>query len=314
MPHNLPVVALALLLAADAASAQPPPVPTPQNLLPAAIQALERYDSVDAKLRYEVNLFHKRLLGSGAYCEQRPGRDNLLRLEIKLQFDEFASSLVLVCDGRYLWQYRNLPSETKLVRIDVTRVLRALDRAEREKLAEQRAPGTPPPLGPPLFVAPSATPLLPGIGGLPKLLRGLESNFEFTRLERGQWGKQKQPVWGLHGQWKRERLVELLPNQKERIEKGEPPDLRKLPRQLPDEVVIVLGQQDLFPYRIEFRRQPSEEDSDATADAAAMVVMTFYEVNLNVPLDRTRFIYNPPSSTDFSDQTESFIQSLGLKP
>jgi hypothetical protein len=289
MPRRLPSLAICWLLGV-ASAAEPPPPPTPQILLQTAIRTLEGRDSVTARLRYEVNLFDKRLVGAGSYAEQRPGRDNLLRMELKLQLGDESSSLVIVGDGRYLWQHRSLPSETTLTRVDLVRVVRAMDQ-----------PGAMP--------WRTNQPGLPGVGGLPKLLRGLDASFDFAKAEDGTWGKHKQRVWRLTGQWNRAELLRLLPKQKERIEKGEPPDLNKLPHYLPDAVVVLLGQEDRFPYRIEYHRTTVEPDDQRPGP---MMGIDLYEVRLNVPLDRSQFIYNP-GATQFSDQTDALMESLGIR-
>ena len=109
------------------------------------------------------------------------------------------------------------------------------------------------------------------------------------------------------------RLLTLLPNQKETMEKGEPPDTSKLPEYLLDQVVLLLGREDLFPYRIEYRRTTSEKASHPGGPTSrALVTMDLFEVNINVPIDPARFIYSP-GDIEFSDQTAAFLQTLGLK-
>jgi hypothetical protein len=305
MTCKLPVLPLLWLLAAgwmlgparaqDAAGrAESSPASQAKLLLKDAVRTLEGRDSISAKIRHEAEIFDKHLVGTGVYLEQRRGQDRLLRLELRTQLGDQSSSLVQVCDGRYFWVHRNLPSDVKLSRIDLAQVARAMRKTER-------APGQ------------VNRDMLPSLGGLPKLLRGLDTAFDFTQVEQGRWGKRKQPVWRLQGQWKREQLLKLLPNQKEAMEKGEPPDTNKLPEYLPDQVVLLLGREDLFPYRIEYRRiLPEKASHSGGPTSRALVTMDLFEVNINVPIDPTRFIYSP-GDIEFSDQTAAFLQSLGLK-
>ncbi len=252
-------------------------------LLEAAVRTLEAHNSVSAKIRQEVNLFGKRLFGSGSYWEQRQGPNHLLRLELKIQLGDQTSSLLQVCDGRFLWTKCKLPDKEELGRIDVARARQALEQAG--KIPGQGNLG-----------------VLPGLGGVPRMLRGLYAAFDFTSAQPGRWGKHKRPVWRLEGRWKPEQLVKLLPDQKQTIQAGNFPDLSKLPEHLPDHVVLLLGQEARFPYRIEYRRT----DGCATR---VMVAMDLYDVDINVPIDPNRFVYNP-GDLKYSDETDRFLESL----
>jgi hypothetical protein len=320
------------------------PRPQAQEILQAAMRTLESRDCVSARILQQVELFDKQLVGSGVYLQQRVGTDQLLhvqealplapfagrggdayqppvqeapplapfagrgagdegswdrlliRLELRIQIGDQQSSLLQILSpptpaGHYLWTYCKLPDEERLSRVDLVRAARALDKA-------QPTPG----LG--------TEGMLSGLGGLPRLLRGLQAAFDFSSAEQGHFGRL--PVWRLQGQWKPDRLAKILPDQKAAIEAGRPPDLVKLPEHLPDRVVLMLGQDDLFPYRIEYRRGIPLK-AGGRDDSRALVTMELFDVKLNVPIDRNRFIYNR-GTTDFSDQTESFISSLGATP
>lgn len=290
----IPLLLLTLLLA-DSAAAQEA-APTPQLLMHTSILTLEARDYVSAKLRHEVHLFGKHLFGTGIYKEQRPGRDFLMRVELKFPLADHSCSLVQVCDGRYFWEYRNFPSEAKLARTDIVRVIRGLDQANRLPTQPQQ-------------------PILPGIGGLTRVLHGLSASFDFDSVEAGTWGAQKQLVWRMRGTWKREILPRLLPEQQAAISRGDAPNFSKLPDYLPDQVVLLLGQDDLFPYRIEYRRTQSAKEGPAEEPTSTcLVLVDFTEVDISTPIDRRQFIYQPPSDIEFSDQTDGFMQGLGLKP
>jgi hypothetical protein len=271
-----------------------PAPPQAQSLLPLAVQAIEARDSISTRVRYEAYLFDKHMIGSGSYQEQHRDGKNLLRLELRTQLGDRLSSLVQVCDGRYLWTYRNSPSETKLFQIDLARVASALKDAQNPP--ESRDLG-----------------ILPGLGGLPKALHALEAAFDFSKIEQGRWGQRKQLVWRLTGQWKRAQLIKILPNQAATIESGQPADLSKLPEPLPDQVVVLLGQEDLFPYRFEYRRELTEKPSNPNEPTSRpLVTMDLYEVSFNVPIDATQFIYNPAGLQPI-DQTQRYLDSLGGK-
>jgi hypothetical protein len=302
MTHKLPIFTCLILWfatepvwpAEPALNNESRPASQAALLLQNAINALEEHNCISAKVRHEVELFDKHLVGTGIYLEQHRGQDRLLRLELRTQLGEQVSSLVQVCDGRYLWKHLNMPDEVRLTRIDVAQVSRVL--CEKGKMPQN-----------------AGNDILPSLGGMPKLLISLQSAFDFTVAEQGYWGKKKQPVWRLQGGWKQEEMLRLLPNQKSAIEKGDPPDLGKLPEYVPQQVVLLLGQDDLFPYRVEYRRGSPEKTGHASEPASkAMVTIDLFEVVINVPIDPAQFIYNP-GETEFTDRTGEFLQTLGVK-
>ena len=107
-------------------------------------------------------------------------------------------------------------------------------------------------------------------------------------------------------------LAMLLPNQKDAIQHGKPVDTTKLPKHLPDRVLLLLGQEDLFPYRIEYRRQLDKKEAAGGEESRAVVTMELFEVNLNAPAEPTRFLYNP-GSMEPEDQTQAFLGSIGAR-
>lgn len=284
----LPGLASVTPSAAETNAALPPP-PQGQVLLEAAIRELENRQSVSAKINQQVNLFGKQLQGDGTYLEQRPGRDHLMRLELRIVLGDEVSNLVQVCDGRYLWIYRKLLDDGTLSQIDVARVVHAMQ--EVQAAASRGGLG-----------------MLPGLGGLPRLLRGLYAAFDFQVAEKGRL--EQLPVWILRGQWKPAQLAKIFPEQAQALQQGKPANWKKAPEHLPDSVIVLLGQNDLFPYRTEYYRKlgPKERKRDDQA-IRALVSMDLFQVTFNVPIDPNRFVYNP-GNAKVVDQTTNFIEAL----
>ena len=272
-------------------NAEPPPAevdsqpPAADRLLPEVILALENRHSVYAKLRHEIRIFGLTLFGSGTYVEQRAGPHPLLRLELRTQLGDETSTLLHVCDGRFLWVYQHLLGEESLTRIDVVEVQRALQRAGR--MTETVDPVT-----------------LPGFGGLPQLLRGLHRNFDFAPAEPAELAGTT--LWRARGRWKPAMLARLVPDQKEAALAGEDVDLSELGEHLPDQVHLFVGRDDLFPYRIEYHRIEPQRGS-----ATILVSLQFMEVNLDIPVDTARFLYSPGDLAP-SDGTDDFLRRLGI--
>ena len=88
------------------------------------------------------------------------------------------------------------------------------------------------------------------------------------------------------------------------IDKGRTPDLTRLPAQVPDSVTLFLGQDDCFPFRIDYLR------SVPKSSPRRLIGLEFFELNFSGPIDSGQFIFTP-SNLDIIDRTEEFIRSLG---
>ncbi len=261
-----------------------------QSLLEHAILTLESRRSVSANIVYHLNLFGQRPVGQGVYLEQRSERGVLLRYESRFQLAGEPSSLLQVCDGRYLWVYRKLGDEETLSQVDLRRVQQELEATGNlDKIV--------------------AVGWWPGLGGIPRLLRQLHDYLQFGPVEEDQLDDRNGPVpvWKLRGRWKPERLAESLPDRKTKAAERLGPGV--LPGHVPDRVVLYLGKTDEFPYRIEYRRRAS-----GAKDAAdrPLLTMQLHTVHLNATVHPTHFLYNP-GDLECVDRTIPFLKELGLR-
>ncbi|MBN1589854.1 MAG: hypothetical protein JW888_10100 [Pirellulales bacterium] len=264
--------------------------PQTDAMLADSIATLEGYHSIAAELGCRVDLFGKQLGGTGNYREERSGPFPKVRVELRMPLGEKMGVLVQVCDGRYLWSYRRLLNEEKLTRVDM------------QRLAQELGSGNDLPL-----VSPLTSTI--GMGGLAGTLRELRRNFHFEVL--GETRLLDEPVWQLRGRWLPDRLVAILPDQKKAIDSGKEIDYSKLPPHLPSHVMLTLGQEDLFPYRVEYRRSEIQEGPDGPRDSPEArrsgMVIQFLRVAVNSSIRPAEFDYN---AVDFSDVTESYIARL----
>jgi hypothetical protein len=238
-----------------------------------------------------VELFGKTLAGSGTYLEQRSAYGTMFRLEMRMHLVTGPSSFLQVCDGRYLWKYEKIHDTEQLKRTDLLRLDQALEEQGKTKHLDGIAwPHR--------------------MGGLPKLLAGLDRTFDFRLVEQTNLHHVKS--WRLIGSWKPDLLGALLPGQSETIEAGKLADLRGLPPHLPYYVVLFLGQDDGFPYRIEYRRQDQLRTGAAgEAEDRTLVSILFHEVNLNLHVSADSFVYNP-GDLEPVDDTKACIQRATL--
>jgi hypothetical protein len=258
--------------------------PPADAVLRSAIEALQRYETVVAKVRQRADLLSRRIVGSGRYV-QGPVRYNLVRLELSLQVEDRASALLQVCDGKQLWTHRDQWGQTKLACLDAQRILAAM---QTNDAARQRA-------------AVSGL----ALGGLPRMLHELERSFRFEEAQPSKLASLNVRV--LVGRWHPERLALLMPDQAGAIRAGQPADLARLPDHAPDQALVYLGRDDLFPYRIEYRRVSSGAD----VAPRTLMALEFYEVQVNSAVDPLQFVYNPGTAR-YTDETDAYLSAHGF--
>lgn len=279
----------------------------PNDLLREAVAELAGRTSIAAKVRLRINILGQEIVGSGTYL-QGSRESRWLRYSVRLQVDEGGDALALeqVCDGRSFWTRRDRPlALPSVTRIDLLKVERFVLQRRREKQGEA---GQDEELGGP--ASPPLPAALMNLGGLRQLLGGLESAFDWSRFEERRLGDV--PVLAIHGVWKRDYLERLLPPKKEALAAGWEPGPNDLPDGVPDQAVVFLGEEDRFPYRIEYLRRRAvlpQNRQAAPAIDAPLLVLEFYDVRFEARLESRQFAFDP-SDLDVTDQTEAFLKAL----
>jgi hypothetical protein len=238
---------------------------------------------ISAHIKQQGEILGLQITGEGHYYEVRKELIPRIRLELALEVGSTSTSLVQICNGKTLWTYRKLPNGESLTKVDAFRAITALDQAASNLPRELMAAS-------------------PGLGGLGRLMRGINSRFEFTSVVADQLSGL--PVWKVSGGWTRPRLIGLMPEQKEAILSGHPPDLTHLPAHVPDTVVVFLGQEDCFPFRIDYLRGVPK------SSPRLLMGVEFFELNFNGPIDSGQFLFTP-GNLRVNDQTEEFVRTLG---
>jgi hypothetical protein len=196
-------------------------------------------------------------------------------------------SLLHVCDGRILWMYDNLDGRPKVSRVDLGRLRQA---AEEE--------GT------------RWMPIMLG-GGLPQLLGSLAENFIAAPPQSVVF--QDVPVWAIALRWDAESLSSLL-GQADLFNDQGHLKTDRLPAQLPDRVFLLVGQDDLFPYHIDFRRSDTGDTLSSASigkksGSHSLTTMELFEVQFNAPLDPMLFVYKP-GNVEMDERTEKYLTRL----
>jgi hypothetical protein len=170
------------------------------------------------------------------------------------------------------------------------------------------------------------TPLQPDLmahcGGLPSLLAALGESFTFLppqpmRLAAEPIDGAKPtsiPVYAVVGHWKPDRLAALISESQGSEPQALP--MASLPERLPQEVLLLVGQADLFPYRVEYRRLETPDTASDNSSpipyqlsANPIVVLELSDVAFDVPIAAGQFDYSP-GNADWIDQTAGILERL----
>lgn len=263
-----------------------------QSLLQTAIIQMERHRSIEATMTERVELYGKQLVGTGRYLEERSEEGLRLRLELMFPVGTEPCVLLQVCNGRYFWRYEKFSGPAAVSRIDTARVAQALE--EKGDLPQPGKIGN-----------------WPGLGGLPRLLRGLNAAFDFQRIEETELGRLR--AIRLQGSWKPERLARLLSGQNQAAKNANGSELDRLPPHVPHYVVLYLGKQHLFPCRIQYCRNVKPPGPGLPpAKDIAIVTMDLPEVTFDAPIHPREFHYDP-GPLQYVEETDRFLETLGLK-
>ena len=300
----------------SAAAEAPARVPSGGDLLLRAASQLERRASIAARLRHQVSVEGQDLFGVGSYWQQGNGEELKVRLELQIAGQE--AQLLQVYNGRDLWIDRHLPTGRTVVRYDLRKVRLdpVLSPSDPDKLDPGQANWSP--------IQPF---LLAHSGGLPSLLASLGENFDFLPPQTMRLAMDppvsaqptSAPVYAIVGQWKPDKLAALIAkaedpaNENAPKKKAKPP---KIPDRLPQEVLLLVGQADLFPYRIEYRQleTPVATNSDGPPipyqlSVHPLVVLEMSDVVFDAPVAASQFDYAPGDAV-WVDQTASLIERL----
>ena len=298
-------------LLVTSASGQQPALPAapaaaavvgPSELVERSAAALSAHLSIVAKVRHRGRIYGRDVIGSGEYA-QGPIHSRLLRYEIRMQVGERIVNILQVCDDRYLWISRQLEHEPEIQRVEIDRVLGALER----QVAAQPAGA---------FDAAHFHQAI-AIGGLGQLLASLRKDFQFYDATKSQLGDV--PVYVVSGKWKSEALGGFAASQPKAAKPGGTMLLRP---HVPNRVMLFLGADDLFPYRVEFRSidegagQGGVDGAPLKATDATdelLLAMELFEVQINVPLEERLFQF-APGSRPYTDVTDLYLQKRSALP
>lgn len=263
---------------------------TSEGILAEAIQRIEN-TSLTAKIRHQANLFNCKLVGSGEYRQLNVPDGLRIRYDLSIPTDMGTTSLRHINSGRFLWINETVGTVQTAGMVDL--------KAVQEATANRPS-------------VPSGSTL--SYGGLPRLLAAIERDFSLRDPQEIKY--QQMPMVAIAGTWRPDRIKKLLPKVQGIVKEDGSIDILKMPPHFPDRVFILLGNADFFPYRIEYRRSASREETKSAFGAkpsdVPLLTMDLYRVNFSPKLSPTQFEYDPreDGSLEIHDRTRTFIAML----
>jgi hypothetical protein len=295
--------------ATAAATAAQQASPGDRLLLQAAAQ-LERRQSVNARIAHRVSINGAQFSGRGRYLQQNSGEDVRIRMELHIAGPD--ASLLQVCNSRYVWFDWKLPSGRTLTQIDL-RQLRS-DPVLAEASLGEVAPGQ-------ASWSAGRPDSISQLSGLPKLFVTLTQNFSFLppqamRLVSANAPPETSvPFFAVVGRWRPEKLAMLLEHAELAAELSKQEGAAAVPSHIPFEVLMLFGQADLFPYRVEYRGLETPPAASAGApvpfqlSTKPMVVLEFSNVVFDAPIAASDFDYTP-LDVNWVDNTATVLERL----
>jgi hypothetical protein len=266
-----------------AAFAAPLPQTPAERILERTRGELDRLEQLSARVRFRIALFDQELIGAGTYFQSGAGQQKKLRSELRLQTQDDVIGALQVCDGRYLWSNSETFIGPMLTRVDLRRV-----RQRREQQGTANADE------------------IWAWGGLPKLLKNLETSFQWDQALTGYLEADKTPAWSIRGMWRGEQYAKLVPEQTPQL--GETV-LGGFPAQVPGSVTLYIRQQDYFPQRIEYRRPPVGTQANTPPEEwVPCVMIEFTDIAMDRPLEPGVFEFQPGKQQEVVDLTDNLLQ------
>ena len=273
--------------------------PTPADLLVDEARAkVAKLQSYAANIEERVDMLNQHITLTGQSFKA-PNYRVYFRLTLR-GLPDSAGTTLQVCDGETLWDYQVILESQVYHKFSVKPVMERLNSPDLDpKMRDQFKEGM-------------------GFAGPETLLTGVRRLFRFNQeKEEGKIGDK--PVWILRGEWKDRRGL-TGPDQRQLNATG------MLPPYIPKLVVLYLGKDDGWPYKLELLGQaPSTvydtrkvgpdgrkvgSRSSIETIAPTKIILEYTDVKLNPALDASQFAFQAPSSVPVEDGTEMIVKQL----
>ena len=314
-----------------------------EQIIRGTISHLESFRSISAEISLQISLFGNIFKGTGKYEElishpmsrksspqsnmdfrntDHPQGDRLysmsplewtqFRLHVKMlptegrrnQSDQRDNTLEIVCDRHALWTYTLIEGSERLTQLNLEDLANTLNQLPDDKKKEFFESGVECPCG---------TSGLPGLGGLAGLLKRLLVDYDFNlKPEEIRAKKGVSAAWIVTGVLKRKKFDTY----KEFYLGKESNNRFELLETIPTHVVLYIGKQSPFPYRIlyfnsiECGKDDARYPSPKNNSPAPFFSIDYGPVLENPSfLQPKNFVYGPPA-LNFEKINDAWLKSM----
>jgi hypothetical protein len=244
------------------------------NLLDAAIDKLEGLKQYQADVRQVVEMLGYKFTGNGRYAV---APDYKMLFELKVQLTDTTGTLIEVSDGQWRWRSQKILDVPKLEKLDMKRVREIIEKPEfdktlREQLVKQM-----------------------GFGGLLPALYGIRDTIKFDNHEEADL--EGTPVYLLRGHWRDEALAQVP-------FRGQQASASNLPWYMPSNVVVWIGRDNGWPYRIEMQSVKKAQGMPTK------ITLEFLNPQIGVELPESTFAFEPPTTPEAVDLSDTICKNL----
>lgn len=263
------------------------------KLVADSLAMLGKQRTISAQLKIQTSAYGHELMGSGEYQQMGLGANPMLRLEMTIPIANKKTSKLQVSNGKIMWTRVEMEEgEPQVSRVDLERIR---EQVEKQKLTPH--------------IDPAVNWMM--FGGLPRLMAGLSSHFEFGKARADVL--QEQPVWIVTGVWKPEALAKIVTHLKDEVLAKKPEVLAKLPPHLPVAITLVLDRTENggnFPYRIEYLHLADGQAVLAPNATKPYLVLELFEVDFDADLTAKMFDFRPTDAESVVEQTDIYLKDL----
>ncbi|MEM9412246.1 MAG: hypothetical protein AAGA30_14115, partial [Planctomycetota bacterium] len=246
-------------------------------LLQRSSHALFHSRPFGAAIRMKINLFDQRLVGEGRYLQAGQGHRCASRFELSFEGNRNPLNILQICNRGFYYRFRSTGKKPKLEVVDLSRIA---DIDSNKLIANHST-----------WMA---------TGGLASFITNLADNFVFETVERSEINGVR--VFVLKGRWNEDRLKRIIFGQINYNLIRDEIDWSRMPKQLPQEIEVVLSDDEyfpLFPYQIRFFRNQMKDDSIVQVET---VSLQFYQLDKFAEVGAGQFEVNF-EGMPFSDLT-----------
>jgi outer membrane lipoprotein-sorting protein len=264
-----------------------------ETQIDAAVKQLAALESVSADLVQKVDMLDQTFELKGRYLKA-PDHRVYLRLTVTGLADA-EGTLLQVCDGKTLWDYKKILDAQSYGKFEIDKILEKLKSPDLDPTLRDRVNSQ------------------LGFSGPEELLVGLRSSVKFDQKESSTLDGRD--VWVYRGEWRNRNA--LLGAKQQPL-----PATTALPAYYPSLVVLYVGKQDGWPYKLTLvGRKPSVllDKSKNAAEARRLasqevqptrIELIYSNVVLNPKLNLDEFAFQPPPNAPVDDQTAAIVQGL----